>query len=85
MWRLSTKGRGRECLGQGQSRADAPFAEVLNTLGSEDVVVPLPRELGLHKALGSKALHGLDNLQVGDIKVLVLRRIEVLLGDQDTL
>lgn len=29
----------------------APFAEVLNTLGGEDIVIPLPRELGLHEAL----------------------------------
>ena len=64
---------------------NAPLAEVVNALGGEDVVVPLPRELGLHEALGGEALHGLDDLEVGDIKILVLRRVEVLLGDQNTL
>ena len=63
----------------------APLAEVLNTLGGENVVVPLPRELGLHVALGSEALQSLDHLEVGDVKLFVLRRIVVLLGDQNTL
>ena len=63
----------------------APLAEVLDTLRGEDVVIPLPGELGLHKSLGRKALHGLDDLQVGDIELLVLRCVVVLLGDQDTL
>lgn len=63
----------------------APFTEVLNALGGENVVVPLPRELSLHVALGGKALQGLDNLEVGDVKLFVLRRIVILLGDQNTL
>ena len=71
--------------GQTASGQDTPLAQVLDTLRSEDVVVPLPRELGFHKALGGKALHGLDDLQVGDVKILVLGSIVVLLGDQDTL
>ncbi len=63
----------------------APFTEVLNALGGENVVVPLPRELSLHVALGGKALQSLDNLEVGDVKLFVLRRIVILLGDQNTL
>ena len=63
----------------------APLAEVVNALGGEDVVVPLPGELGLHETLGGEALHGLDDLEVGDIELFVLRRVVVLLGDQDTL
>lgn len=63
----------------------APFTEVLNALRGENVVVPLPRELSLHVALGGKALQGLDNLEVGDVKLFVLRRIVILLGDQNTL
>ncbi len=62
-----------------------PLAEVLDTLGGEYVVVPLPGELSLHETLGGKALHGLNDLQVGDVELFVLRRIVVLLGDQDTL
>ena len=34
-----------------KSEIGAPFSEVLNTLGGEDVVIPLPRELGLDEAL----------------------------------
>lgn len=63
----------------------APFAEILQTLIGEGVVVILPRELGLDIALGCKALHGLDHLQVGDIEVIVLGGIVILLGDQYTL
>lgn len=62
-----------------------PFAEELETLVGEGVVVVLPRELGLDEALGGQALHSLDNLEVGDIEILMLGRIEVLFGDQNTL
>ena len=64
---------------------NAPLAEVLDTLGGEDVVVPLPGELSLHETLGRKALHGLDDLEVGNIEFFVLRRVVVLLGYQNTL
>jgi hypothetical protein len=67
------------------NKDDAPLAEVLDTLGREHVVVPLPREAGLDEALGSQALHGLDNLEVGHIELLMLRRVEVLLGDENAL
>lgn len=62
------------------------LAQVVQTLGGEGVVVPLPRELGLDVSLGGKGLHGLDDLEVSDSGNLgVLREVEVLGGDQDTL
>ena len=64
---------------------DAPLAEVVNALGGEDVVVPLPGELSLHKTLGSEALHGLDDFEVRHIELFMLGGVVVLLGDQDTL
>jgi hypothetical protein len=58
---------------------DAPLAEVLDALRGEDIVVPLPRELGLDEALGGEALEGLDHLQIRHIQLLMLRRVEVFL------
>ena len=40
-----------------------PFAEVVETLGSEGVVVPLPRELSLEVAPGGERLAGFNDLQ----------------------
>jgi hypothetical protein len=45
----------------------------------------LPRELGLDEAPGSQALESLDDLQVGDVELLVLGCIEVFFGDENTL
>lgn len=39
-----------------------PLAEVVKTLGGEDVVVVLPRELGLDEAAGVQRLASLDDL-----------------------
>lgn len=39
-----------------------PLAEVVETLGSESVVVPLPGELGLEIATGCERLASLDDL-----------------------
>lgn len=39
-----------------------PFAEVVETLGGEGVVVVLPREAGLDVAAGVEGLAGLDHL-----------------------
>ena len=39
-----------------------PFAEVVETLGGEGVVVPLPRELGLEVTTGGERLASLDDL-----------------------
>lgn len=40
-----------------------PLAEVVEALGGEGVVVPLPRELGLEVAARGKGLAGLDDLE----------------------
>jgi len=62
------------------------LSEVVQTLGGEGVVVPLPRELGLDVSLGSQGLHGLDDLQVSDLgEVGVGRSVKVLFGDHDAL
>lgn len=60
------------------------LAEVLDTGISQGVVVVLPRELGLDELLRVQGLKSLDDLQVGDIDLIVLGGVEVLLGDQNT-
>lgn len=62
-----------------------PFAEVIETLGGQGVVVVLPRELGLDIAAGGERLASLDNEQVLGVDIGVLGEVEVLLGDEDTL
>lgn len=62
-----------------------PFAKVVQTLGSESVVVVLPGELSLDVAAGSEGLAGLDDVEVLRVNVVVLREVVVLLGDEDTL
>lgn len=62
-----------------------PLAEVLNTLVGEGVVVVLPRELGLDVASRGQRLHGLDDVEVLGVDVLMLRLVEVLLGDKNAL
>jgi hypothetical protein len=42
-----------------------PLAQVVETLGGEGVVVPLPRELGLEVAAGGQGLASLDDLEWG--------------------
>lgn len=64
---------------------NAPFTEVVDTLGGEGIVVVLPRKLGLDETLGGQALQGLDDLEVGNIKFLVFGSIVVLFGDEDAL
>lgn len=44
------------------SREVEPLAEVVETLGGEGVVVPLPGELGLEVAAGGQGLASLDDL-----------------------
>lgn len=61
------------------------LTQVLNTGIGQGVVVVLPRELGLDELLGVQGLESLDDLQVGDIDLIVLGGVEVLLGDQDTI
>lgn len=60
------------------------FSQELDTLFSQGVVVVLPRELGLDVTLGSQRLQSLDNVQVLGVNLLVLRLVEVLLGDNNT-
>jgi hypothetical protein len=50
---------------KGKENWQAPFTQVFDTFGGKDVVIPLPRELGLDESLGCQALHRLDDLQVG--------------------
>lgn len=42
----------------------------------------MPRELGLDEALGGQALESLDDLQVGNVKLLVLGGIVIFFGDK---
>ena len=62
-----------------------PFAEVVETLGGQGVVVVLPRELSLDIAAGSQRLASLDDIEVLGVDVGVLGEVEVLRGDEDTL
>jgi len=62
-----------------------PLPEIVNTLRGQSVVIPLPRELGLDETPGGQALHGLDDLEVRDIKFFMLWRIVILLSNKDTL
>lgn len=72
---------GRNDLG----RKVKPFAEVVETLGGEGVVVVLPRELSLDIAAGVERLEGLDNEEVLGVNVGVLGKVEILLRDEDAL
>ena len=58
---------------------DAPFTEVFNTLWRENIVIPLPRKLGLDVTLRGQALQGLDDLEIWDVEFFMLRRVEVFL------
>lgn len=62
-----------------------PFAEVVETLGGQGVVVVLPRELGLDIAARVERLQSLDNEKVLGVDIRVLGKVEVLLGDENTL
>lgn len=62
-----------------------PLAQVVEALWGEGVVVVLPRELGLDVTTGGKRLAGLDDVQVLGVDVVVLWKVVVLLGDEDTL
>ena len=49
-----------------------PFAEVVQALRGEGVVVVLPGELGLDVAAGGERLAGLDHVEVLGVDVVVL-------------
>ena len=48
-----------------------PFAKVVEALGCQSIVVPLPRELGLDIAPRGKRLTGLDDLERIRLKLCV--------------
>jgi len=62
-----------------------PFAQVVEALGGESVVVVLPGELGLEVAAGGEGLASLDDVEVLGVDVAVLGEVEVLLGHEHTL
>ncbi len=62
-----------------------PFAEVVEALGGQGVVVVLPRELGLDIAAGGQRLASLNDKEVLGVDVGVLGKVEVLRGDEDAL
>ena len=62
-----------------------PFAEVVETLRGESVVVVLPRELSLDVTTGGERLAGLDDEKVLGVNVVVLWEVVVLLRDKHTL
>lgn len=62
-----------------------PFAEVVEALGGQGVVVVLPRELGLDIAAGGQRLASLNDKEVLGVDVGVLGKVVVLRGDEDAL
>ena len=62
-----------------------PFAEIFDALGSDSVVVVLPRELSLDEAFGCQTLKGLDNFEIWNVEVFMFREVVVLFGNQYTL
>lgn len=62
-----------------------PFAEVVETLGGQGVVVPLPGELGLDVAARGKGLARLDDEEVLGVEIGVLGEVEVLGSDEHAL
>merc|ERR1719240_779674 len=59
--------------------------EVLDTLVSEVVVLPLPRILVLHKVARAEGLHELEHVHVRNIKLIVLGFAPVVLCADDSL
>lgn len=59
-----------------------PFAEVVETLGGQGVVVVLPRELRLDIAARVQRLASLDDEEVLGVDVGVLGEVEVLLRNE---
>jgi hypothetical protein len=85
-----TPGRSRALLldvglGNDLGREVEPFAEVVETLRGEGVVVPLPREAGLEVTARGQRLASLDDVKVLGVDLAVLGKVEVLLSDQNSL
>ena len=59
-----------------------PFAEVVEALGSQGVVVVLPGELRLDVATRGKGLARLDDEKVLGVDIGVLGKVVVLLSDE---
>ena len=64
---------------------DIPLAKVGNAIRGEYIVIILPRELGLYETLRGETLKSLDDLEIRNIKVFVLRRIKVFFSHKNTL
>jgi hypothetical protein len=62
-----------------------PLAEIVETLGGQGVVVPLPRELSLDIAARVERLKSLDDKEVLGVDLGVLGEVEVLRGHEHTL
>lgn len=62
-----------------------PLPQVVEALGSQGVVVPLPAELGLEEAARGERLAGLDDIEVLGVDFVVLGEVEVLLRDEHAL
>lgn len=62
-----------------------PLSEIVNSLSGQSVVIPLPRELSLDETPRCQALHGLDDLEVRDIELFMLRCIIIFLSNKDAL
>jgi hypothetical protein len=61
------------------------FTEVVNTLISKGIVVPLPRELSLDQTFGGQRLHSLDDFEIRDINFGVLGSIVILGSTKGTI
>jgi hypothetical protein len=62
-----------------------PFTEVVESLGGQRVVVPLPGEPRLEVPSRGQRLAGFDDVEVLGVNFAVLRQVEVFFGDEDAL
>ena len=72
-------------LGHDLSGQVQPFAQVVETLGRQGVVVPLPGELRLEVAARGEGLARLDHVEVAGVDLRVLVAVEVFRSDEDAL
>lgn len=61
------------------------LSQILNTSVGQGIIVVLPRELSFDVTLGSQRLQSFDDIQVLGVDLIVLRLVEVLFGNNDTL
>lgn len=62
-----------------------PLAEIVYPGVCQGVVVVLPGKLGLDVSSRIERLEGLDNKDILSVDILMLREVEVLLGNKNTL